>query len=204
MLLSGLTCEIWRTALTRCQLWECERKQRISHEGSSSPRDTHRPGKLGSASSLLLWRPMQNRWPRSPILTETFLKERTILPKWVSNSQKQAQIRVHPGQKNFFQPITHWGGKTRVVGWAFGLRLADTPIWLAERFNDCWFKRPDARPAWYCNCRGEPNKRGRKITFGKSRTRAIKLSVLDTSYQLRTFLIISNIPANILLQEMYS
>lgn len=140
----------------------------------------------------------------SPILTEMFLKERTTLPKWVSISQKQAQIRVYPGRKNFFQPITHWGGKTRVVGWAFGLRLADTPIWLAERFNDCWFKRPDARPAWYCNCRGKPNKRGRKITFGKSRTRASKLSILDTSYQLRTFLIISNIPANILLQEMYS
>lgn len=47
--------------------------------------------------------------------------------------------------------LTYWGGRTRVVGWAFGLRFAETPIWLAERFRDCWFKRPDASPAWYCN-----------------------------------------------------
>ena len=65
-----------------------------------------------------------------------------------------------------------------MVGWAFGLRLADTPIWLAERFSDCWFKRPDARPAWYCNCRKNRNEKGRKMTFGKRRTKAVKLSTL--------------------------
>lgn len=49
VLLRGLICEIWRIALILCQLWECERKQRISHEVSYSPRDTHRTGKLGIA-----------------------------------------------------------------------------------------------------------------------------------------------------------
>lgn len=46
---------------------------------------------------------------------------------------------------------THWGGSTRVLGWTLGRLLAEAPIWLADRFSDCWFNKLEAKPAWYCS-----------------------------------------------------
>lgn len=61
-----------------------------------------------------------------------------------------------------------------MVGWAFGRRLADTPIWLAERFSDCWFRRPEARPAWYCSC-GRRRDTGGKVRSGGRSARRTRL-----------------------------
>lgn len=85
----------------------------------------------------------------------TKLQARGCLLWWLNikpKNQKVSKKYATPQHRNSSKySITYWGGRTRVVGWAFGLRFAETPIWLAERFRDCWFKRPDASPAWYCN-----------------------------------------------------
>ena len=52
---------------------------------------------------------------------------------------------------NVYYCRTHWGGSTRVLGWTLGRLLAEAPIWLADRFSDCWFNKLEAKPAWYCN-----------------------------------------------------
>lgn len=51
--------------------------------------------------------------------------------------------------KRMITSFTYWCSRARVVGWTFSQCLTDGSICFAEPFKDCWFKRPDARPAFY-------------------------------------------------------
>lgn len=73
------------------------------------------------------------------------------LVRLVCNTQTKNTCVLWRSPKCLYCCNTHWGGSTKVLGWTLGLLLAEAPIWLADRFSDCWFNKLEAKPAWYCN-----------------------------------------------------